>query len=119
MSHVLIVEDDAPVRVFLVRALQQLAPATVFLQAADGAEGLSVFLERSPDLIISDVRMPVMSGIEMLRAVRALAPQLPFIIISADASAEREAWQAGVTAFLHKPLSLERLRRAVAPFIRL
>jgi CheY-like chemotaxis protein len=114
--RVLLVEDEADVRRYFVRALTGLRPSLEIIEAADGREALDYFLHESFDLVLSDQRMPCMSGLELLRAVRAVSP-VPFLIISADRSAEREAMASGVNEFLSKPISLAALRAAVARYL--
>jgi CheY-like chemotaxis protein len=111
--RILLVEDEADVRHFLARALGHVAPAAEVVQAVNGADGLARF-EREPfDLILSDHKMPRMTGVELLRAVRSVS-DIPFLIITADRSIERDALAAGVSDMLNKPIALSALRDALA-----
>jgi CheY-like chemotaxis protein len=114
--RVLLVEDEADVRRYFVRALANLQPGLEIVEAADGREALDYFLNEPFDLVLSDQRMPFMTGLELLRAVRAVS-SVPFLIISADRSAEREAFAAGVNEYLSKPISLVALRAVVARYL--
>jgi CheY-like chemotaxis protein len=111
--RVLLVEDEADVRGFFVRALAHIGPYIEVLQATDGREALDLLLHNRVDLVLSDQRMPRMTGIELLIAVRSHS-QVPFLLISADCAIERTAYSAGANEFLSKPISLDALRNAVA-----
>jgi DNA-binding NtrC family response regulator len=81
------------------------------LTARDGEEGLRVFEERSPNIVISDVRMPRMNGLDLLRAVRIKNRETPFVIITAYASVDDAvaAMKEGATDYLLKPFSADTL----------
>lgn len=81
------------------------------LTARDGEEGLRVFEERSPNIVISDVRMPRMNGLDLLRAVRVKNRETPFVIITAYASVDDAvtAMKDGATDYLLKPFSADTL----------
>jgi DNA-binding response OmpR family regulator len=110
--RVLIVEDEPGVRSFLCRAVEYLVPGAAVAERADGYLGLLAFLAEPADLVISDHRMPQMSGLELLHALRARSA-VPFIMISAEPSIERAARVAGASAFLNKPATLDDLRLAI------
>ncbi len=111
--RVLLVEDNADVRGFFARALAYIGPHVKVLQAANGREALDLLLSNQIDLVLSDQRMPRMTGIELLVAVR-LHSQVPFLLISAECAVERTAYRAGANEFLIKPIGLDALRDAVA-----
>ncbi len=117
MPHILIVEDENDVREFLVRATRRFAPQAEITAVANGAQALGVFQQRQCDLIISDQRMPEMTGVELLQAVRASESAVPFVVISADTSAEVAALHAGATAFFYKPVTVLQLSQIVASLI--
>ena len=81
------------------------------LTARDGEEGLRMFEERSPNIVISDVRMPRMNGLDLLRAVRVKNRETPFVIITAYASVDDAvaAMKEGATDYLLKPFSADTL----------
>lgn len=114
--RILLVEDEPDVRKFLARALGHVAPAVEIVQAADGREALACFQREPFDLILSDHKMPNMTGLELLRAVRA-GSDIPFMLITADQSVEGPALAAGVNEILGKPISIGALRNAVARYL--
>jgi CheY-like chemotaxis protein len=111
-THILVVEDDVNVRTFLIRALARIKPGARISEAENGAEALQLFNATQCDLIISDHRMPIMSGLDLLIATRRNSA-VPFIMISADAEVGQRAVAAGVNVFLGKPIDLSMLRAAV------
>jgi len=77
---VLVVDDDYRGRTVL-RHLLELAGWTVY-EAADGREGLREFRERSPDLVITDIDMPKMTGVEMASRIRSVEGQVPVLAVT-------------------------------------
>ena len=109
---VLVADDDPSLRE-LVRAV--LGPRYRFVEAADGREVIAVAREFRPDVIVLDVMLPGMSGIEVLDALRA-DPELretPVVVITAWSHAEVEAWSAGADRFVSKPFDPDDLSTAV------
>jgi CheY-like chemotaxis protein len=113
---ILLVEDEPDVRNFLVRAIERLTANIKVLAASDGRAALDLIEQAMPDLIISDHRMPRMTGIELLLHVRGQGAT-PFILISADPIVQPQALAAGASLFLSKPMSLHQLRSAIEQFI--
>lgn len=112
---ILIVDDTNTVRTLV--QLYLLASGWEFEEARDGAEGLAKARAMKPDVVISDVRMPVMDGFELCAAIRgdpALrhVPVLLLTMLDDDASRERGR-VVGATAFLKKPVSPGQLKDAV------
>jgi len=103
----LIVEDDAPSRVALSMVLEN-SVAQVFL-ADNGQSGLTLYREHGPDVIITDIRMPFLDGLGMVRAIRSEGGD-PFVII-ASAFGEEECYldaiELGVNLFIKKPYNAE------------
>lgn len=104
---VLIVEDDSDVREYL---RDEMATYFNVITAQDGAEALALIGERKAvDLVVSDIRMPVMDGIELLKRVRADDGifDIPFILLSAITSVEKqlEGARFGADAYIPKPFS--------------
>lgn len=114
--RILLVEDEPDVRMFFARALTHICSSIEVVQAADGQEGLDLFHRVPVELILSDQRMPRLTGLQMLRAVRVYS-DIPFFLITADRSIHTEAYLAGVTELLTKPISLAALRAAVTRFV--
>ena len=113
---ILIVEDEIRIREGLRKLLNKIDPEYVVVgEAQDGEEGLSMSRSLRPDLIITDVQMPKMDGLEMLRSIAEEGIQAKAIVLSAYSEFEyaRGAMKLGVTEYLLKPISLNDLSRAI------
>jgi CheY-like chemotaxis protein len=109
---ILVCDDDPPLRE-LVRAV--LGPTYRFIEAADGPEALAAVREESPDVLVLDVMLPGLSGLDVLRQLRAeeATANLPVVVITAWSHAEADAWTAGADRFVSKPFDPDELERAV------
>ena len=124
MSEVrtLIVDDSSVMRKIVERALRQagLDPLVV-LEAGSGTEGLDVLKAQKVDLILSDINMPSMDGLEFLRQIRAqnLAPGVPVVMITTESSEEhvRQAILAGAQGYIRKPFTAEQVKERVLPLL--
>ena len=117
MPNILIVEDESDVREFLVRAVQRLLPTAEIMAATNGSEALEIFQQRNCDLILTDQRMPLMRGTDLLVAVRETGSNVPIVFITADIVAEDQAMQAGASAVFIKPVSIRQLRQILETWV--
>ncbi|MDD2319849.1 MAG: response regulator [Geobacteraceae bacterium] len=110
---ILYVEDELITRMTIHKILASRY-ATIYL-ARDGREGLDIFEQHGPDIIITDTRMPVMDGLKMSRAIRAINPEVPIIFTTANEDAEfiEETRQLGITRNIIKPILLKDLLATV------
>jgi len=116
MAHVLIVEDEEDSREFVARFLQRSGHRVT--PAPDGREGLRLLLTVSPDVVVTDVRMPGLDGIALIEVMRSYLRwyDLPVILLSAHATPEQldKARALGVTHTFHKAsISLPKLAAAI------
>lgn len=116
MPTVLIVDDDADLRDSLAETLRDLG-ATVE-SAADGTTALGALARLSPDLVLLDLRMPGMSGLEVLARIKARPAPPPVVILTAvpDATNTIEAMRLGAADHLAKPIGREDLARLLGRF---
>ena len=118
----LIVDDSSVMRKIIERALRQagLDPLVVH-EAGSGIEGLEVLKAQHVDLILSDINMPLMDGLEFLRQIRAqnLAPGVPVVMITTESSEEhvRQAILAGAQGYIRKPFTSEQVKERVMPLL--
>lgn len=108
--HIVIVEDNDELRSFLKNILQ---PHYQIYEAENGKTGLELAIVKTPDLIISDVMMPVMNGIELCHQIKETfeTSHIPFLILSAkdDLEAQINGMQSGADYYFAKPLSIDLL----------
>ena len=119
---VLIVDDSSVMRKIVERALRQggLDLGEV-LEAANGAEALVEVRKGSLDLILSDINMPVMDGLEFLKNLAGVeeAKGVPVVMITTEGSESRvvEALSNGAKGYLRKPFTPEQVKERVAPLL--
>jgi two-component system response regulator HydG len=111
--QVLIVDDDATVRVALRDALTTAGFAVTLAEGAK--EALALIARSHPDVVVSDVRMPDVGGLELLRLLRERSPDIGIVLLTAfdDMPTVVEAMKQGAVEFLVKPLDLDDLQRTL------
>jgi two-component system, chemotaxis family, chemotaxis protein CheY len=119
---VLIVDDSAVMRKIVERALRQAGlEISEVLEASNGAEALVEVQKGSLDIILSDINMPVMDGLEFLRNLATLeaGKGVPVVMITTEGSEARvvEALSVGAKGYIRKPFTLEQVKERVTPLI--
>ena len=115
MTQILLIEDEEPIRRVMVRILSDESTSYEITEAENGKQGLSK-LEKNPyDLVLCDIKMPKMDGIEVLEAAKAKGIHVPFIMLTGHGNVETavEAMKLGAYDFISKPPDLNRLLTAV------
>ncbi|MBC7324145.1 MAG: response regulator [Moorella sp. (in: Bacteria)] len=110
MPRILIVDDQHGVRSLLQLVFQEEGYEVAV--AVNGREALHQVERWHPDVVVMDVRMPVMGGLEALPRIKALSPNTAVIIMSAYVEAKTlpEVWRLGASDFIYKPFDLEELK---------
>lgn len=108
---ILVVDDDPMLRDLLVKTLEAIGHRSE--AAADGAQALELLRQQRYDVVISDIKMPGMDGVELLRQVRAEYPGLPVLFISGFATAELLG-RAQPDGFLTKPFRIHHVEDIIA-----
>ena len=113
MSNILIVDDEQSYRQLLSLVFE--GDGHTIRTAINGRDALEILQTEPADVVISDVKMPDMDGIEMLQALRETQPELGVILMTAFASVEtaREAFKLGADDFIQKPFDVEELKLIV------
>jgi YesN/AraC family two-component response regulator len=114
MDLALLYVEDEPVTRSTIAAMLERQIRTVY-QAGDGKAGLEAFKAHRPEVVITDIRMPVMGGLDMAREIRALAPRTHIIVTTAhnDTDFFLDAIDIGIDLYVLKPVSRERLFAAI------
>lgn len=112
MLKVLVVDDDSPIRQWLEYCIGQLDGFVLAGSAATGAQGLALYQQKLPDIVVTDIEMPGMSGLEMVAQIQAIRPAHIIILTSHDNfSYARTALQNGTAEYILKTeITLESMR---------
>jgi PAS domain S-box-containing protein len=116
---ILYAEDDAVTRNIVARMIPLKFPDAEFYTAENGKAGLDIFKERGPNIIITDINMPVLDGIKMAGEIKALRPETIIIILSAygDTNYLLDAIEIGVNHYIMKPIDYKKLFMTIAKCI--
>ncbi len=119
---VMIVDDSAAIRKILHRVLLQAdIPLGTVLEAGDGKEALEKLKSASVNLILSDINMPNMDGLELLSALKAQEPTkgVPVIMVTTEGSSSRvmEAVNLGASGYVRKPFTAEQIKEKLSGLI--
>lgn len=111
--NVLLVEDEAKIRDLLAGVMQKVFKKVVTAQ--NGEEGLKKFKKFNPNIVITDILMPIRDGLEMSKDIRAISPETPIVVLSAfnDKDKLMQAIEIGVNKYLLKPIDMDELIYAI------
>jgi two-component system chemotaxis response regulator CheY len=119
----LIVDDSSVMRKIVERCLRQAGmDLAQVLEASNGAEALALLNENLPDLILSDINMPVMDGLEFIRHLKELenAKNIPIVMITTEGGEKHvmEALSLGAKGYIRKPFTPDQVKEHVIPILR-
>jgi two-component system, chemotaxis family, chemotaxis protein CheY len=121
-KKVLIVDDSATMRKIIMRSIRQAGIETAdFREAADGVAGLEAAGTAAFDLILSDVNMPNMNGLEFVKALTAkFGTPPPIVMITTEGSEEvvKQALQHGAIDYLRKPFTTDQVQEVLGPLLK-
>jgi two-component system chemotaxis response regulator CheY len=117
-GSILLVDDEAHIRKFISLLLRHLGVDRIF-EARNGVEAIEVYKKDSPDLVMLDVNMPVMDGIETLRALKALNPDCVVVMLTSLANRQTidDAAALGAANYIRKDAPPEDIGRALSDTI--
>ena len=115
--NVLYVEDEESIREMMAEVLADEFAS--FETAADGIEGLQKFKEKSYDLVITDIEMPNMGGLDLAQKIRQIKEDIPIILLTAYSEKEKlfKAIDIGVTKYLVKPFTPDKLLETICEIV--
>ncbi|WP_340199166.1 sigma-54-dependent transcriptional regulator [Ascidiimonas sp. W6] len=115
MSKILIIEDEAAIRRVLVKILSEENEKYQVEEAEDGLVGMEKIKKEDFDLVLCDIKMPKMDGVEVLEASRKIKPEIPFVMISGhgDLDTAVNTMRLGAFDYISKPPDLNRLLNTV------
>ena len=115
MSKILIIEDEAAIRRVLVKIIKEENSSYQIEEAEDGCTGFNMIQKEDFDLVLCDIKMPKMDGVEVLSKTQKIKPEIPFIMISGHGELETavETMRIGAFDYISKPPDLNRLLNAI------
>ncbi len=115
MSRILVIEDEAAIRRVLVKILSEESNTYTVEEAEDGLKGIEAVKKEDYDLVLCDIKMPKMDGVEVLEAAKKIKPEIPFIMISGhgDLDTAVNTMRLGAFDYISKPPDLNRLLTTV------
>jgi len=115
MPKILIVEDEAAIRRVLVKILSEENDTYQVEEAVDGLDGIEKIKKEDYDLVLCDIKMPKMDGVEVLEAAKKLKPEIPIVMISGhgDLDTAVNTMRLGAFDYISKPPDLNRLLNTV------
>ena len=117
-EKILVVDDQFGIRILLNEVLQKEGYDTY--QAANGLQALEVLNDHVPDLVLLDMKIPGMDGIEILKRMKVLQPDIKVIIMTAYGEVDmiQEAMDLGAITHFAKPFDIDDIRKAVAKHLK-
>lgn len=115
MSKILIIEDEAPIRRVLNKILSEENDTYLVQEAEDGLQGIELVKNEDFDLILCDIKMPKMDGVEVLEVIKKIKPEIPMVMISGHGDLETaiQTMRLGAFDYISKPPDLNRLLNTV------
>ena len=119
----LIVDDSSVMRKIVARALQQGGVSIAeILEAGNGSEALEILRNRKVDLVLSDINMPVMDGLEFVRQLQSVenAKGVPVVMITTEGSESHvmQAISCGARGYIRKPFTPDQMKKHVLPLLQ-
>ena len=121
MVKLLLVEDDANLCYIIQGGLEDMIGGYEVMTAANGEEGLRLWHEQKPDVIVSDIEMSVMDGYEMVRRIRETDSDIPILFTSGRVSPKDvvKGYELGINNYIKKPFLAEELNAHITALLRL
>ncbi|MFD1095191.1 sigma-54-dependent transcriptional regulator [Salegentibacter chungangensis] len=115
MARILLIEDEAAIRRVLVKILTEESDNYSVEEAEDGLEGIEKIKQEDFDLVLCDIKMPKMDGVEVLEALKKIKPEIPIVMISGhgDLDTAVNTMKLGAFDYISKPPDLNRLLNTV------
>ena len=110
---ILLVEDEAKIRDLLAGVMEKVFKKVITAQ--NGEEGLKKFKKFNPNIVITDILMPIRDGLEMSKDIKAISPETPIVVLSAfnDKDKLMQAIEIGINKYLLKPIDMDELIYAI------
>lgn len=119
--NILVIDDSATMRMIVTKSLRQAGFESATVIEANGAkEGLQKLAAGGIDLVLCDVNMPEITGIELVKVVKTKMPNLPVVMITTESSAEmkQKMIEAGANGIITKPFPPEEMTKILSPLVK-
>lgn len=119
MRKILIADDEKNMRWILAKNLKE--EGFDVIEATDGGEAFNLFIDKEPDMVLLDYKMPVIDGMEVLKRIRTINDSIPVIMITAHGSTDAavEAMKLGAVDYLSKPFDIEELKLTIKRVLKI
>lgn len=113
-GSILLVDDEAHIRKYVALILKQLG-ATKIVEATNGEEAITIFQQQKPDLVLLDISMPLMNGLETLKKLKAIDPESTVIMLTSMVNRQSidEALALGAANYIRKDNPKEEIAQAI------
>ena len=113
-GSILLVDDEAHIRKYVALILKQLG-ATKIVEATNGEEAISIFQQQKPDVVLLDISMPLMNGLETLKKLKAIDPESTVIMLTSMVNRQSidEALALGAANYIRKDNPKEEIAQAI------
>ena len=121
MTNVLIVDDSATMRMIVIKSLRQAGFENINpIGASSAREALQRIAQGGVGLVLSDVNMPEITGIELVKVIRAKFKELPIVMVTTESSPEmrQKMMEAGANGIIIKPFPAEELTKVLRDYIK-
>lgn len=115
--HIIVADDTDSIRGLIVRVIARTYAAIRISSVTDGQDALDIFFNEGADLIVTNNDMPRVKGLELIRRVRAVQPDLPIIMVSGDPTIAPAAFAVGATRFVDKPFTVMHLAQVLTSLL--
>ena len=115
---ILLVDDEPHIRKYVMMILRQIG-SPIIVEAVNGEDAIKAYQRENPDLVLLDVNMPKMDGIEALRQLKAIDPKCVVIMLTSLANREtiEKAWELGAAHYIRKDTPREEIAKALTDTI--
>ncbi len=115
---ILLVDDEAHIRKYVGLILRQLGAPRI-IEASNGEEGVAAYIRENPDLVLLDVNMPIMDGIETLKKLKQIDPDCVAVMLTSLANRQtiEQAIELGAANYIRKDTSREEITKALSETI--
>ena len=112
--RIIIAEDDPAMRLILRRVIEGISDIEVVAEAEDGAQLVELSEKLAPDVVVLDISMPTLSGLEAAKKIFSISPTISLIFVTAHDNYTHEAFELYAFDYIVKPFNLERIKQTMA-----